>query len=51
MSAVPHSCADPDCEFCQKLAEERADYEWGNSDWQIGQDRYERSLDAMGPQC
>ena len=44
------TCVDPDCDYCEHRAEERADPEAGATDWQAGQDQYERFLDAMGPQ-
>lgn len=41
-----HRCPGDDCRVCEREAERLAD-DVDYDSWQIGQDRYERSLDAM----
>lgn len=41
-----HRCHNDECDYCEGLAEERANPPESRNDWQLGTDRYERELDA-----
>jgi hypothetical protein len=44
---MKHTCTGPDaCSSCERAAEARVEDAGYADDWQIGQDRYERELDA-----
>lgn len=46
MRHIYGTCHDEDCTACERRAEQRAEDPGYADDWRIGQDRYERELDA-----